>query len=130
VHRRRRLAVGMALVAVAAGASWLGVAGATDPTTSGVAAAGVPPVPLALAAVDASGSARTSEPGWSVARVDIGRYELTFPGEMEIALGTWNAIAEVTTKPVSETTWVVAFEVVGGDEPIDSSFTFLASPAG
>lgn len=129
MHRHRRLTVGMVLAAIGAIASWLGVAGATDPTESGVAAAEVPPVPLALAAVDATGSLRSAEAGWQAARVDVGTYELSFPGEVRLALGTWNAVADVTARPVSPTTWIVLFRA-GGEVPVDSSFTFLASPAG
>ena len=120
----------MVLAAIGAGASWLGVAGATDPTERGVAAADVAPAALALATVDATGSVRSSEPGWSVSRIDAGEYELTFPATMRVAVRTWSAVADVTARPVSATTWVVAFEEVGGDEPVDSAFTFLASPAG
>lgn len=124
-HRRRRLAVGMIVAAlVIAGAASIGPDG---PRT---AAAGAQSTPAStLGSVTSDGGLRTSERGWQAARLDVGSYRLELTAGSTFALRSWTSVASVTAKPISPTAWTVTFTAPGG-EPVDSAFTFTASPAG
>jgi hypothetical protein len=117
------------LVAIVTAGAWLGAAAVTGHDATAVAGAESPTTAITVAAVDASGSLRITEPGWQVTRLDVGTYELHIPAELEIDLRTWTAIAHVTSRPVGDGTWVVTFNAAP-DRRVDSAFTFLASPTG
>jgi len=126
VHRRRRrLAIGTVLATVVAATVWLSVAG--SPPASTASASDAPP-PVVAAAVDAAGVPAGPPVGWTVAHVDTGIYEVTFPAPTTIALRSWTAAATVTTKPLSPATWVVRFVDDAAGIPVDSAFSFFASP--
>jgi hypothetical protein len=109
------------------GATWLGsvAGGATADRGAGVADPA-----LVVGAVSSDGVPSGAGIGWRVHRVDSGVYELEFAEPTTVAMRTWTAVADVTARPVSDTAWIVAFEAVGSAEPVDTAFTFLASPAG
>jgi hypothetical protein len=117
----------MAVAAVVTAGAWLGLG--ADSGSGETAGAEPPPPAIALAAVDHSGLLHAGDPQWRATRVGVGTYELQFPVAVKVALRSWTAIAEVTTRPIGDRTWIVTFGA-GAEERIDSSFTFLASPAG
>lgn len=124
-HRRRRLAVGMIVAVVVIGGAWS--IGADGPRT---AAAGAQSTPAStLGSVTDEGALRSSEPGWQAERLDVGSYRLELTADSTVALRSWTSVATVTAKPISPTAWTVTFTTPAG-EPVDSAFTFAASPGG
>lgn len=62
--------------------------------------------------------------GWHVDKVDVGTYRVEFPRAMSLEVQSWSAMATVTLRPVTETTWQVDF--VEDHALVDSAFTFSA----
>jgi hypothetical protein len=117
----------MALAAVVASAGVLIASGshadqASSATTSSVSPTTVP----VTAAVDAMGVALVPPDGWSVHRAGPGTYELSFARDVRVDLGSWEAPAEVTLRPIGEGRWTIAFEADGA--PVDTAFSFRAAP--
>jgi hypothetical protein len=78
------------------------------------------------AAVDAMGIPVAPPDGWTVHRAGPGSYELTFERDVRIDLGSWEAPAEVTLRPVGDRLWTLVFESDGA--PVDTAFSFRAVP--
>jgi hypothetical protein len=117
----------MAVAAFVASAGILVVSGSrADQTSSTATHASSPTTVPVSAAVDAMGVARVPPDGWAVRRAGPGTYELTFDHDVRIDLGSWEAPADVTMRPVGDRRWTIAFEADGA--PVDTAFTFRAAP--
>lgn len=114
------------LATVVVATVWLSLAGSPSETSAAATAA---PPPIVAAGVDAAGVPTGPPVGWTVAHVDTGIYEVTFPEPTTLALRTWTAAATVTSKPLSAETWVVRFIDDAAGTPVDSAFSFFASPS-
>jgi hypothetical protein len=114
------------LAAVVTTAAWLALAaGTTQGSPPGVAAA-EPAVVLLHGAVGADGVPVGLPPDWFVTHEQPGVYHLQFARPVDVSLQTWHAAADVVVRPLPDHRWVVTF--VAGNTPVDSGFTFAATP--
>ena len=114
----------MVLVAITSGAGWLAVAGAGGTTTARAAASSV--VPVAAAIASDGTVATTSDGTWAARKVDVGRYELAFDHDVDLAIRSWTEPAGVTVQPRPGDVWLITFAT--DDAPVDTAFTFQAAP--
>jgi len=102
-------------------------------TTASSRTADAPPATIAAlepaspvsGAVDVMGTPIGGAHGWTAARTQPGRYELTFAADLAVEVMSWDVPATVTVRPVAERTWLVDF--VEGDAPVDTAFSFTAA---
>lgn len=108
-------------------AGWL-LSAATASSSTPVAAiptAAITPASPVTGAVDVTGAPIGGAHGWSVERVQPGRYELTFDADLAVEVMSWDVPAAVTVKPIAAGAWLVDFIEAG--TPIDTAFSFTAS---
>lgn len=92
------------------------------------AQATAPSVVLIAAAVASDGTAATPSDGtWAARKVDVGRYELAFGHDVDLAVRSWDQPAGVTVQPLPGDVWLITFVADGA--PVDTGFTFQAAPS-
>jgi hypothetical protein len=114
----------MVLFAIASGTGWLAVAGAGGTTTARAAAPSAVPIAAAIAP---DGTVATPADGtWTARKLDVGRYELSFAHDVDLAIRSWTEPADVTVQPRPGDVWLVTF--AAAEVPVDTAFTFQAAP--
>lgn len=117
------------VAALAAG--WL-LAGASSASSSTpvavVPAASVSPAAPVTGAVDVTGAPIGGALGWTVERVQAGRYALSFDADLTLEVLSWDVPASATVKPVADGGWLVDFLSAGA--PVDTAFSFTAGLPG
>lgn len=79
------------------------------------------------AAIAADGTTATPSDGsWASRKVDVGRYELAFGRDVDLAVRSWDTLAGVTVQPLAYDVWLITF--VADEVPVDTAFTFRAAP--